>query len=321
MKRSIICIAALLCFVLAGQGSAQTSAESYRKAAAAYFKAGQYAESVKAYKQVIVLNPNDADAYQHLGDSYTRLNMNKEAAAAYEKQADILVNGNAAPAPEPVRAPARQVAPPAQNTQPQARPLQTPAKGNLGQLQFRVGQRVEYVDNGKWYKAIITDLRDDSADHLDGKMYSPYRVHPLGFNGVTDTWVCCADITDHRSQLRPAGSGATEIVPGGEANDETLKAMGGQAAAAPGQPPAKRYHCVYFVGDQLVDAAPFTLTSNSAYTDSEGKRGTFNYNAATSTLIFRGGNLDGQHGEYDTTGGKPQIHILGATGRRVIDCD
>jgi hypothetical protein len=321
MKRSMICIIALLCLVLAGQGSAQTSADSYRKAGAAYFKAGQYNESVRAYKQVILLSPNDADAYQRLGDSYTRLHMSKEAAAAYEKQADILISGNAAPAPQPVRAPARQLNPPPQNTPPQTHPQPPGANGHLAQLTYKVGQRVEYVDNGKWYKAVITEVRDDSANQLDGRMYAPYRVHPLGYNDLTDRWVCCADFSDHRSQLRPAGSGPTETVPGGEANDVVLKSMGGHAAAAPGQPPAKQYHCVYFVSDHLVDAASFTLTSNSAYTDSDGKRGTFSYNAATSTLIFRGGNYDGQHAEFDTAGGKPQIHILGATGRRVIDCD
>jgi hypothetical protein len=83
--------------------------------------------------------------------------------------------------------------------------------------------------------------------------------------------------------------------------------------------PAKQYHCVYFVGNQLVDAAPFTITGNSTYTDSEGKRGTFT--SAASTLTFHGGNYDGQRAEYETSGGQPQLHILGPSGRRVIDCD
>ena len=96
----------------------------------------------------------------------------------------------------------------------------------------------------------------------------------------------------------------------------------GQAQPQPGSGggvPAKEYHCVYFVGNQLVDAAPFTITGKSTYTDSEGKRGTFT--SASSTLTFRGGNYDGQRAEYETSGGKPQLHILGKSGRRVIDCD
>jgi hypothetical protein len=68
-----------------------------------------------------------------------------------------------------------------------------------------------------------------------------------------------------------------------------------------------------------VDAAPFTITGDSTYTDSEGKRGTFSF--ASTTLTFHGGNCDGQRAEYETTGGRPQIHILGWSGRRVIDCD
>jgi hypothetical protein len=198
----------------------------------------------------------------------------------------------------------------------------------MKQLTYKVGQRVEYVYNGKWYKAIIVALRDDSADHvLSGrKLYSPYRVHPLGYETTMDTWVCCADNADHRTQLRPAGSGPTEPVPGGEANDPMLKAMRGATAVAPGQPgsgggavPAKEYHCVYSAGGQLVDVAPLTITGSSTYTDSEGKRGT--YSSASSTLTFHGGNYDGQRAEYETSGGLPQLHILGPSGRRVIDCD
>jgi hypothetical protein len=188
-------------------------------------------------------------------------------------------------------------------------------------LKYKVGQRVEYHDNGLWYKAIIIKIRDDSAGQLDGRIYAPYRVHLLGYNENLDAWVCCVNDDDHRTQLRPAGSGPTEPVPGGEANDEVLKALSKATAATPTQPPAKQYHCVYFVGDQLVDAAPFTITSNSTYKDSDGKRGTYLFNSASATLTFHGGNYDGQRAEYETSGGQPQLHILGPSGRRVINCD
>jgi hypothetical protein len=189
-----------------------------------------------------------------------------------------------------------------------------------GQLKYRVGQRVEYIYDGKWYKAIIIKTRDDSADHLDGRIYAPYLVHPLGYNGNTDSWVCCTNDADPRTQLRPAGSGPTEPVPGGEANDEILRTMGHGPAATPGKPPAKEYQCVYFVTDQLIDAAPFTLTGNGSYTDSDGKRGSYTFGAG-STMTFHVGNYDGQKAEYDVHGGTPEIHILGPSGRRVIDCD
>jgi TPR repeat len=323
MKLSTLCIVALLCLALAGQASAQTTADSYRKAGAAYFKAGQFRESVKAYQQVIRLKPNDTDAYQQLGEAFSRLGMNKEAAEAFEKSADLLTSGNGAPSAAPTPA----VTQSAQNTTPRA---QRQPSAAIGQLKHKVGDRVDYVNNGVWYKAIIIKVRDDSAEHLDHKLYSPYRIHMLGYNEHMDTWVCCADFTDFRSQLRPAGAGPTEPVPGGEANDEVLKAMRGDpnSAVTPSPafgyvgrttPVAKQYHCVYFSGNQLVDAAPVTITGDSTYTDSEGKRGTFSY--AAPNLIFHGGNYDGQRAEYETSGGLPQLHILGPSGRRVIDCD
>ena len=226
MKRWTVSVAVVVCFVIAGQACAQISADTFRKAGAAYFKAGQFQQSVKAYQQVIRLAPNDADAYQQLGEAYTRLNMNKEAAAAFEKQADLLMSGGAGgatPTAIPVAATARP---------------QSPTEN--GQLTYKVGQRVEYVDDGRWYKAIIIGVRDDRANQLDGRLYAPYRVHPIGFSGygstADDKWVCCADFSDHRSQLRAAGSGPTEPIPGGEAKDPVARQFPATGIAA--TPPA-----------------------------------------------------------------------------------
>jgi hypothetical protein len=337
MKWSTLCIVALLGLVSAAQVGAQTTADAYRKAGAAYFKAGQFSQSVTAYQQVIRLAPNDADAYQQLGEAYTRLNMNKEAAAAFENQADLLIAGSAATAPHPAPVTPQTV----QNTAPPA--TAQPATG-IAQLTYKVGQRVEYGDGGKWYQAVIVDVRDDSADYFNGKMYAPYRVHPLGsakFHSsepasYLDTWVCCADFSDHRSQLRPVGSGPTEPVPGGEANDVVLKAMragtfpaAGKVSATAAAPPhaaaparaasssavpAKQYHCVFFLGDHLEDTSPLTITGNGTYSG-----GT--YTMASSILTFHGGDYDGQRAQFETSGGLPQLHILGKTGRPVIDCD
>jgi hypothetical protein len=195
----------------------------------------------------------------------------------------------------------------------QAALVTTPPAQASGQRKYKVGQRVEYHYNGKWFKAIITKVRDNDRYQ--------YRIHPLGYEDVMDTWV-----PEEESWIRSAGSGPTEPVPGGEANDPTLKAMRGATTAAPAQPvsgkgavPARPYHCVFFVGDHLEDAAPFTITGNGTYTDSEGKRGTYSLNS--STLTFHGGNYDGQRAEFETKGGQPQLHILGPSGRRVIDCD
>ena len=76
-----------------------------------------------------------------------------------------------------------------------------------------------------------------------------------------------------------------------------------------------------YIVDHLEDTASFTLTANGAYTDSEGKRGTYGFNSSSSTLTFHGGNYDGQRAEFETSGGRARLHILGPSGRRVIDCD
>ena len=83
--------------------------------------------------------------------------------------------------------------------------------------------------------------------------------------------------------------------------------------------PAKHYHCVMFIVDHLVDTAPFNITGKGTYTDSNGKPGTYTFDSASSTLTFHGGNLDGQRAQYDPK--TKHIHILGPSGRRVIECD
>jgi hypothetical protein len=313
MKWTKLCVAALCCFALAGQACGQTqpvNADTFRRAGAAYFNAGKFAQAVTAYAEVIRLSPNDADAYSHLGDSYRRLNMNKEAAAAYnkaaelnEKEADRLLNGNAAPA----AAPARTTAPAARETQAQVQPKPAPT-GKLAQLTYKVGQRVEYIYDGKWYQAVITDVRDDSADHLDGKMYSPYRVHPIGDIGTTDTWVCCAVDSDHRTQLRPAGSGPTEPIRGGaaaEARDPILRAATGGAAPANVNAglPLGQYICTTNANAQLIHVGGFTLLAGGVYTDEENGRGTYAVDTTRHQITFKGAAMSGQIGKFDPVSG------------------
>ena len=183
---------------------------------------------------------------------------------------------------------------------------------------YKAGQQVEYVNNGKWFKAVIVKVASD-ADVANFGPYHVYRVHSLGFNEYEDAWV--SDFSDARAQLRPAGSGPTEPVPAGEASSEAPKPARAATAASSNTPPAKAYHCVMYIVDHLEDTASFTLTANGAYTDSEGKRGTYGFNSSSSTLTFHGGNYDGQRAEFETSGGRARLHILGPSGRRVIDCD
>jgi hypothetical protein len=173
---------------------------------------------------------------------------------------------------------------------------------------YKVGQRVEYVDGGKWYKAVITKVAS-AEDVANFGPYHVYYVHSLGY--TWDRWA--GDYGDQRAQLRPAGTGATEPVPGGEANDEILKKMGGATSTMPAQPSTKTYNCGA--------GGSFTITGPGTYTDSEGKRGTYTVNASSSTLTFMGGNYNGQHAQYESSYGLARLHILGPSGRPVIDCD
>jgi len=169
--------------------------------------------------------------------------------------------------------------------------------------QVKVGQRVEFGEYGKWYKAVITKVAGPDEIANFGP-YHIYAVHALGY--VDDHWVCCANFSDTRSQLRAAGSGPTEPVPGGESNDDVLIAMRG--GGKPTQPTFKEYSCG--VG------SPINITGNATYTG-----GTYKFDAATSTLTFHGGTYDGQQALYEMSYGVARLHILGRSGRPVIDCD
>ncbi|GAC1544177.1 MAG: hypothetical protein NVS2B17_24900 [Candidatus Velthaea sp.] len=188
---------------------------------------------------------------------------------------------------------------------------------------YRVGQRVEYVDFGTWYKAVVVQVRNDAR---------PYLVHPIGYITTMDRWV---PITD----MRAAGSGTTSPIPGGaagEANDEVLKSMraasGVQGGVAPGGAGSaarnvsggvavKSYHCVMFIVNHLADAAPFTINAGQRYTDRNGVHGTYTY--AGGIMTFHGANYDGQRAEYETSNGRPNVHFISPSGRKrgVIDCD
>jgi Tetratricopeptide repeat len=320
MKLSTLCAIALCCliFAVAACGQTQTvNVDTFRQAGAAYYKAGKYTQAVKAFEQVIRMSPNDADAYSHLGDSYTKLNRNSEAAAAYEKSADLLMAGTAAtvvtPAPPanppaPARAPAQNT--PAQKAPAQAPPVAVAGANNCGH-QYCVGQRVEYGVGGKWYKAIITEIAS-AADIADQGPYHVYLVHSLGFT-QSGAWV--GDFTDARAQLRAPGSGATEPVPGGEANDEMLKAMRGESSLG-GPIGMGKYVCTTNADKMLARVGGFTLLAGGAYTDESNVRGTFGYDPKSGRINFNGAGMNGQKGTYDS--GRKLFTVQ--SGNNWVDC-
>jgi hypothetical protein len=314
MRISTLCVIALCCVAFAGEACAQTqtvNADTFRSAGATYYKAGKYSQAVKAFQQVIRMSPNDADAYSHLGDSYTKLNMHSEAATAYEKSADLLTAGAAAQPAKPPVAPARATAQnPAQNVPAQAPPVAV-ATNSCGH-RYCVGQRVEYGVGGKWYKAMITEVAS-ATDIADQGPYHVYLVHSLGFT-QSGAWV--GDFTDGRSQLRAPGTGPTEPVPGGEANDEMLKAMRGETSI--GGPIAMgKYVCSTNADKMLARVGGFTLLAGGAYSDESNNRGTFGYDPKSGRINFSGAGMNGQTGTYDS--GRKLFTVQ--SGNNWMDCE
>ncbi len=92
-------------------------AASYLKQADSQAKAGQYRQAAASYQKAISLDPRNSSALEKLGDVYNHLSMPSEAAAAYEKAADLML---AAPAPA-------QTAPTIRHLQAPTPPAQIPA--------------------------------------------------------------------------------------------------------------------------------------------------------------------------------------------------
>lgn len=122
----------LLCLISCSSSLllAQT-AEQYMKTADQQAASAQYKQAAQSYLGVIKLQPDNADAYNKLGDVYQKLNMLPESAAAYakaagiyEKQAGSMLAGQPAAPATAAAAPARpaatlpQAQPPAQSAQP-----------------------------------------------------------------------------------------------------------------------------------------------------------------------------------------------------------
>lgn len=182
---------------------------------------------------------------------------------------------------------------------------------------FHVGQRVEVVDNGKWYKAVITSLPGPDKG---------YGIHYIGYpKGSGDT------VEGREWLIHPDGSEQTEPLGRlGEANDEVLRAMRGAAPVAvvgsgTGGILVKRYSCqghnLGYTGTvwtvQAVPEQPFAIDAGGRYTDSNGVHGTYTYDSASSTLTFHGGKNDNIRAQHDANG---TLHILSPRGLRVIDC-
>ncbi|MDQ6829344.1 MAG: hypothetical protein M3081_10805 [Gemmatimonadota bacterium] len=171
----------------------------------------------------------------------------------------------------------------------------------------RPGQRLEVVDYGKWNSAVVIGVRDET--------YAPCRVHRIGYETTLDAWVPL-------SYLRPTGGGVVAPIPGGpKAYDATLDSIArhGAPVPVPTRVALGHYGCVTFSGSQLISSGEFTINGATAYS-SGGGSGTYAYDGKTGLIKFHGSTWDGQSAKYEDRP-RPRIHVLGARGGYVMDCD
>jgi len=326
MKLSTLCIAAFLCLALAGQGYAQTTADSYRKAGAAYFKAGQFRESVKAYQQVIRLKPNDADAYQQLGEAFTRLNMNKEAAEAFEKSADLLTSGNRAPTAATAASPSAAAA--SHRTADKTMPLDEIARRMIRkefQGRSSLPERVTFmsvqVNSQGTDKFVVNAKFTLRGYYKDSTLVHDYDGHFL-LSKEAGSWriqTDSANMSPGRYEAKSAAPppGETDVPAVAAAAAQPDRGKQATASGGVGAVPLGKYNCVMYAGGQLIHAGGFTLQSGGVYHDEDNGSGTFSYDSNQHKISFQGAAMSGQVGRYDSATSTFTLK----SARNSVDCD
>jgi hypothetical protein len=325
MKLSTLCLVASLSLGLAGQAFGQTSADAYRKAGEAYFKAGQFRESVKAYQQVIRLEPNDAGAYQQLGEAFNRLNMSKEAAEAFEKSADLLTSGVGKPVSFPVPASAASAS---QSTAGKTMPLDEiarrmirkqfqgrsslPERVTFASVQVNPQGTDNFVVNAKF---TVRGYYSDSTTAYD------YDQRFLLFKKA-GSWGILQDTgsaSNYRSEPKqaPPPPGDTDVPVTAAAAAQPDRSTPAAANGGDGAVPLGQYNCVMYAGGQLIHVGGFTLLSGGVYHDEDNGRGTFAYDPSQHQISFQGAAMGGQLGRYDSAGGKFTLK----SEHNSVDCD
>ena len=69
-------------------------AQDYKEGGMALFRAGQYEKALVYFKNAVQADPNDAEAYQDLGDTYVKMNDSADARNAYQKSLQINPNNS-----------------------------------------------------------------------------------------------------------------------------------------------------------------------------------------------------------------------------------
>ena len=91
------------------------------------------------------------------------------------------------------------------------------------------------------------------------------------------------------------------------------------AFAESAQPASGSYEC--WSSNRANMGLNFTLESGGRYLDSERKKGSYKYDAASKKISFKGGALDGQSVLYETPKGKPKVSFRNAHNNEIAFCE
>ena len=177
-------------------------------------------------------------------------------------------------------------APAASSTRPP--PPRVMANGSC-KIGDRVAMPAGYQD--KWLDAVVIAV--------DASKPYPCRVHPLGYLDTMDE-------SFSASMLKAPGSVKTEPI-GNLGNDPQLLALQGKQAFKPSQVLQGAYECYALSSGHLAPrmALNFKILGAGRYSDVAGAAGSFDFDARSLGIVFRGAALDGQRATYAQPGNPP----------------
>jgi len=166
---------------------------------------------------------------------------------------------------------------------------------------WKAGDKVQVRWNTTFFDATVLEVKD-----------LKYKITYDGYGKSWDQWVTSDSIRARGNKNVDTAAPQKAAAPAGNDNKPA------PTATSHGTITAKSYHCVVYIGGSGLQTVPgFTIRSGSAYQDSNGKNGTYTFDAAKSLVLFYGGSMDGTAALYD---GKIHLYNEKRT-RTVIDCD
>ncbi len=155
---------------------------------------------------------------------------------------------------------------------------------------YKVGDRVAAPFGTQYLDSVI--IRVDPSSPF------PYRVHPLGYIDTMDT-------SFSAQMLHTPGSVQTQPV-GGITNDPWLMKVSGRKAFHPTTLYPGQYQCWSF--NEAVMMLNFAIIDAHHYRDHAGTVASYDFDAKSATLVFRGGTLNGQHASYEQASNPPNAN-------------